>query len=597
MKSFLNKVPRYLFFTGKGGVGKTSMACVAALGLAEQGKQVLLISTDPASNLDEVLETSLSSEPVAIPAVPGLFALNINPIDAAAEYKERMVGPYRGVLPEAAVTQMEEQLSGACTVEIAGFNEFSKRLGDDATMQAYDHIVLDTAPTGHTLRLLNLPSAWNDFIASNQTGSSCLGPVAGLKEQKIMFEQVVAALKDPERTLLVMVSRAEAMSFQEACRASSELGELGLKNQHLIINGVFTPASDDPVAMTFAEKSSTAMAAMPKELKDMSSTVVPFRPAGVMGIKALQRVYQGDTDELTSDRIQQMHEQKDTVLRRAGQWPDFFKELEAAGKGVIMTMGKGGVGKTTMAAAIAAELATRGHEVILSTTDPAAHVAQTIGEDMPNLTIERIDPKEETDRYVANVLEKNRGILSGDDMALLEEEMRSPCIEEIAVFQAFAHTVAKGENKFVVLDTAPTGHTLLLLDATQSYHREVAKSVDELPEAVKTLLPRVRDPKFTKVLIVALAEATPTHEAAALQEDLQRAGIEPFGWIVNRCFAFSGTRDPALCAKGADELFYLNEILDRHAKKMVISPWVARELNGFENLRHLYASREEGNLV
>ncbi|MFN2357766.1 MAG: arsenical pump-driving ATPase [Desulfotignum sp.] len=589
MKSFLNKVPRYLFFTGKGGVGKTSMACVAALGLAELGKQVLLISTDPASNLDEVLETSLSSEPVPISAVPGLFALNINPIDAAAEYKERMVGPYRGVLPEAAVTQMEEQLSGACTVEIAGFNEFSKRLGDDTTMQTYDHVVLDTAPTGHTLRLLNLPSAWNDFIASNQTGSSCLGPVAGLKEQKIMFEQVVAALKDPDRTLLVMVSRAEAMTFQEARRASSELGELGLKNQHLIVNGVFTPASDDPVATAFAEKTATAMAAMPEELKSLPSTVVPFRPAGVMGIKALRSVYQGHTDALTPERIQQMHDQKDTVLRRAGQWPDFFKELAAAGKGVIMTMGKGGVGKTTMAAAIAAELATRGHEVILSTTDPAAHVAQTIGQDLSNLTVERIDPKEETERYVANVLEKNRSILSGDDMALLEEEMRSPCIEEIAVFQAFAHTVAKGENKFVVLDTAPTGHTLLLLDATQSYHREVAKSVDELPEAVKTLLPRVRDPNFTKVLIVALAEATPTHEAAALQEDLQRAGIAPFGWIVNRCFAFSGTRDPALCAKGVDELFYLNEILDRHAKKMVISPWVARELTGFENLRHLYA--------
>ncbi|MCK8603686.1 arsenical pump-driving ATPase [Desulfoferrobacter suflitae] len=594
MKSFLNKASRYLFFTGKGGVGKTSMACATALGLAQRGKRVLLISTDPASNLDEVLETLLSSSPTAVQNVPGLFALNIDPIDAAAEYRERMVGPYRGVLPDAAVTQMEEQLSGACTVEIAGFNEFSKLLGDDSAMRDYDQIVLDTAPTGHTLRLLNLPSAWNDFIASNQTGSSCLGPIAGLKEQKLMFEQVVAALKDPSRTLLVLVSRAEAMSFYEAHRASNELGELGLMNQHLIINGVFTPVSDDPIAAAFAEKSAMAIASMPEELKHLPTTRVPFRPAGVMGVAALQSVYQAQPDDPAPERVAHLQSEADAVLRRISGWPDFLGDLEEQGTGVIMTMGKGGVGKTTMAAAIAAELAQRGHAVVLSTTDPAAHVAQAIGKDLPNLTVERIDPKVETDRYVATVLEKNRSKLSADDMALLEEEMRSPCIEEIAVFQAFAHTVAKGEKGFVVLDTAPTGHTLLLLDATQSYHREVAKSVDELPEAVKTLLPRVRDPKFTKVLIVALPEATPTHEASALQEDLRRAGIEPYGWIVNRCFAFSGTGDPALCAKGVDELYYLNEILDRHAQRVVVSPWVPQELNGAENLRHLHTTVEEG---
>ncbi|KJS03591.1 MAG: arsenic ABC transporter ATPase [Desulfobulbaceae bacterium BRH_c16a] len=590
MKSFLSKASRYIFFTGKGGVGKTSMACATALGLAEQGKRILLISTDPASNLDEVLETPLSSSPTPVRNVPGLFALNIDPINAASEYRERVVGPYRGVLPDAAVAQMEEQLSGACTVEIAGFNEFSKLLGDDAAMRDYDHVVLDTAPTGHTLRLLNLPSAWNDFIASNQTGSSCLGPIAGLKEQKILFEQVVAALKDPVRTLLVLVSRAEAMSFQEAKRAGNELGELGLKNQHLIINGVFTPVSDDTVAAAFAQKSAMAMDYMPEELKHMPTTLVPFRPAGVMGVAALQSVYRSQKDDPTPEIADRLQSEVDTLSRRTTKWPAFLRELEEEGRGVIMTMGKGGVGKTTMAAAIAAELAQRGHAVVLSTTDPAAHVAQTIGKDLPNLTVERIDPKVATEHYVATVLEKNRKRLSADDMALLEEEMRSPCIEEIAVFQAFAHTVAKGAKGFVVLDTAPTGHTLLLLDATQSYHREVAKSVDELPDEVKTLLPRVRDPKFTKVLIVALPEATPTHEAAALQEDLHRAGIEPYGWIVNRCFAFSGTKDPALSAKGMDELTYLNEILERHARRAVVSPWVPQELNGAKNLQFLFTS-------
>ncbi len=587
MKAFLSSVPRYLFFTGKGGVGKTSMACATALGLAEHGKRVLLISTDPASNLDEVLETSLSSLPSPVTHVSGLFALNINPIVAAAEYRERMIGPYRGVLPEAAVTQMEEQLSGACTVEIAGFNEFSKLLGDDATMQEYDHIVLDTAPTGHTLRLLNLPSAWNDFMVSNQTGSSCLGPIAGLKEQKRQFEQVVTALKDPARTLLVLVSRAENMSFAEASRASRELGELGMKNQHVIINGVFSSPSTDRIARAFAEKTILAMDALPTELQNIPSTIVPFRAAGVMGIAALRSVYQEQPAQSDQQEAVCSLPDLDTVTSRISGWSELLASLERQGKGVIMTMGKGGVGKTTIAAAIAAELARRGHGVVLSTTDPAAHVAQTIGDEIPNLTVERIDPKLETTRYVEDVLTKNRDKLSPDDMALLEEEMRSPCIEEIAVFQAFAQTVAKGDNAFVVLDTAPTGHTLLLLDATQSYHREVAKAVDELPEAVKALLPRVRDPEFTKVLIVSLPEATPTHEASALQDDLRRAGIEPYGWVVNRSFAFSGTQDPVLCAKSRDELSYIDEILDRHAQRTVVSPWLPQELNGSENLKNL----------
>jgi arsenite/tail-anchored protein-transporting ATPase len=592
MQNFLVNAPRFLFFTGKGGVGKTSMACAAALGLAEHGDRVLLISTDPASNLDEVLETALTSTPTPVRGVPGFFALNINPIQAASEYRERVVGPYRGVLPDAAITQMEEQLSGACTVEIAGFNEFSKMIGNDAAMQEYDHIVLDTAPTGHTLRLLNLPSAWNDFIASNQTGSSCLGPIAGLKDQKILFDQVVSALKDPSKTLLVLVSRAESMTFLEADRAGRELRELGLGNQHLIINGLFTATSDDVIARSFAEKSRQALTAIPPGLAALPTTPVRFRAAGVMGLKSLRDAYHNAPDLIDFTASNQLHARKKEVLSGVSDWPKFLDSLEAGGRGVIMTMGKGGVGKTTMAAMIAAELASRGHSVVLSTTDPAAHIAETIGAEQANLKVEKIDPKVETSRYVESVLENNRSKLSVEDMALLVEEMQSPCIEEIAVFQAFARTVAQGDLQFVVLDTAPTGHTLLLLDATQSYHREVAKSVDDLPDEVKSLLPRIRDPQFTKVVIVTLPEATPTHEASALQEDLRRAGIEPHGWIVNRCFAVSDTQDPTLCAKGMDELTYIDEILERHARKTIVFPWVPEELNSPESFRQLHIPRK-----
>lgn len=587
MQNFIKKAPKFLFFTGKGGVGKTSMACTTAVGLAEEGKNILLISTDPASNLDEVLGTKLNSTPTEVNGVKGLYAMNINPIDAAGEYRERMVGPYRGILPDATIQQMEEQLSGACTVEIAGFSEFSKFIGDETTIKDYDHIVLDTAPTGHTLRLLNLPSAWNDFIESNKTGSSCLGPVSGLAEQKILFEKVIDALKNPEQTLLVLVSRAEKMSFTEANRASSELRELGLTNQHLIINGLFITNSEDTIACAFAEKSSAAIADMPEELEILPKTNVLFRPAGVMGIKSLKDVCCKNMDINTQIHKEDFNIKAKETFKKLEPWQDLLTELEKEGSGVIMTMGKGGVGKTTMAAMIATQLAQRGHSVLLSTTDPAAHLTQAITEDIQNLQIEKIDPKIETENYICSVIKKNSGKLSLEDMALLEEELRSPCIEEIAVFQAFAKTVAKGDKQFIVLDTAPTGHTLLLLDSTEAYHREVAKSADDLPNEVKELLPRIRDSKFTKILIVALPEATPTHEAKALQEDLKRANIETYGWIINRSFAASGTSDPVLLSKGLHELKYIEEITNNLSKRTVLSPWISEELVGADSLKKL----------
>ncbi len=593
MNALLDKTARFLFFTGKGGVGKTSMSCAVAVGLARRGKRVLLISTDPASNLHEVLETNLGSRPVAVNGVPGLEAMNINPMVAAEEYRERMVGPYRGVLPDEAVQQMEEQLSGACTVEIAGFNEFSKFIGDANAIGEYDHVVLDTAPTGHTLRLLNLPSAWNEFISTNETGSSCLGPVSGLAEQKVLYEQVVAALRNPEQTLLMLVARAESMSLAEAARASGELGELGLTNQHLILNGVFSSSGEDAIAQAFARKSRDALARLPAIFETVEKTHVPFRPHGVMGIAALEAVAKSEGDPAWLDAPDELHAALPNALENVQEWDALFESLEEQKRGVVMTMGKGGVGKTVMASAIAAELARRGHSVLLSTTDPAAHVAETIGAGLPNLKVERIDPKAETEAYCTAVIEKNRGRLSEDDMALLEEELRSPCIEEIAVFHAFAHTVAKGTGQFIVLDTAPTGHTLLLLDSTEAYHREVAKSADDLPDEVKELLPRIRDPEFTKVLIVALPEATPTHEAADLQRDLRRAGIAPYGWIINRSFAVSGTTDPLLCAKGLHETEFIKEIASGlAANRTVITPWIGEELAGAESLGLLTSARQ-----
>jgi len=589
MQNLLNIIPKFLFFTGKGGVGKTSMSCAISTALADKNQKVLLISTDPASNLNEVLSTSIQSTPTPINDVNNLWAMNINPVVAAGEYKEKMVAPYRGLLPDEAITQMEEQLSGACTVEIAGFNEFSKYIGDEDIIEKFDHIILDTAPTGHTLRLLSLPAAWNDFIADNQTGSSCLGPVSGLTEYKKIYDNVVRNLKDETKTLLIMVSRAEKLSLLEASKASLELQGQGMKNQHLIINGVFEQHnSQDEIANAFYEKSKNSLDNIPTSLAKLAKTQIGFYPNGVVGVQSLRSVVKQDIPKEFESAPKELEDSLVNAMDGITSWKDLLDDIEKDSSGVIMTMGKGGVGKTTLASMIASQLAARGHKVTLSTTDPAAHLEYIMDGNSQNLTVEKIDPKIETKRHVDEVIAKNEKILSKEDMDLLKEELSSPCIEEIAVFEAFAKTISKGQDGFIVLDTAPTGHTLLLLDSSQAYHKEVQKnSKGEMNDALTELLPRIKNPKFTKILITTLAEATPTHEAQALQEDLKRADITPYAWVINRSFAVSKTSNNLLCQKGLNEIKYIDEIKNDLSSKTVISSWVADELNSIKALEKL----------
>lgn len=573
MKNLIEKIPQFLFFTGKGGVGKTSMSCAISLALAKEGKKVLLISTDPASNLDEVLETKLKSIPTKINGVENLEAMNINPVVAAHEYKEKMVAPFRGVLPQSAIEQMEEQLSGACTVEIAGFNEFSKYVGDIDISENYDHIILDTAPTGHTLRLLKLPSAWNSFIEDNSTGSSCLGAVSGLSHNKKLYENVVENLKNADKTLLILVSRAEELSLIEASKASHELANQGIKNQHLIINGVFSANDEDKIAKSFEKKSKEALENLDEIISNLPKTTIGFYPNGAVGLEALNNIIDNITPKEYSDVKEQLQNSLKTILEDIYSWDSLIEDFENDKNGLIMTMGKGGVGKTTIASNIALELAKRGHKVVLSTTDPASHL-EYVSKTNENLTIEKIDPKIETQKHVDEVIALNEGKISNEDMALLKEELSTPCIEEIAVFKAFAKTVSKAKNSFVVLDTAPTGHTLLLLDASQAYHKEVLKNKnDALEEDLIELLPRIKDEKYTKILLVTLPEATPTHEAKDLQEDLKRAGIKPYAWVINRSFALTNSSNNLLCQKALNEIKYIKEIKESLSFKTLIKAW------------------------
>lgn len=575
---------RHAFFTGKGGVGKTSLSCATALALAETGRRVLIVSTDPASNLDEVLGTALGQTPRAVAGTRSLFALNIDPEAAARDYRERMVAPYRGILPAAAIQSMEEQFSGACTVEIAAFDEFSKLLGDPAATRDFDHVIFDTAPTGHTLRLLTLPSAWDGFIASSSGGASCLGPLAGLEKQKALYAATVARLANPAETTVILVSRPETAALREAERTRGELVALGLSNICLAINGLFQPAqAGDKIADAMAQRADTALAEMPAGLAVLPRTTTPFLPLGTVGLAALRGMGEGAGPVVAYDSNAAPVPSRELPPGLTG----LIDEIAATGRGVIMTMGKGGVGKTTLAAAIALRLVDLGQRVVLSTTDPAAHVGATIENDLPNLQIARIDPALEVRQYTEEVLAKAASQLDAAALALLEEDLRSPCTEEIAVFRAFARTVDAGQDGFVVLDTAPTGHTILLLDAAEAYHREVLRTQGDMPAAVRQLLPRLRDPAFTRTLIVTLPEATPVHEAERLQADLRRAGIEPYAWVINQSLLASGTADPLLCQRGTYERPYIARVANELSARCALVPWQAAVPVGRDGLATL----------
>lgn len=571
MPVLINDPTRILFFTGKGGVGKTSSACATAIILADKGNRVLLVSTDPASNLDEMLEVALSAKPTQILSVPRLSALNIDPEEAAHEYRERVVGPYRGILPVEAVHSMEEQLSGACTMEIAAFDEFSKLLGNKTATTDFDYVIFDTAPTGHTLRLLELPAAWTGFIETNVGGTSCLGPLSGLAAQKELYDASNRALRDPMTTTLVLVARPDHASLAEAERTREELSRLGVKNLRLIINGIFKTTDDkDATAKAMAARSDDSLNNIPSGLGTIPRIDVPLLPFGLIGIEALRK--------MGGSNMAPMPEEIQTGALFHGESLDaLVEEISRSGKGVIMTMGKGGVGKTTVAAKIATMLAERGLMVTLTTTDPAAHVEQAVRDCPPTLRITRIDPAEETRRYTEAVLKEAGLGLDAQGLELLKEDLRSPCTEEIAVFRAFSDTVAAGEDRFVVIDTAPTGHTLLLLDAAESYHREVLRKPSGSPESVKRLTPRLRDTTYTHILLVTIPEATPIHEAMQLEKDLARAQIKPLAWVVNQSLTPLSVSDPILRSRQAQEAIHLKELAD-HANRIVLMPWNAETL-------------------
>ncbi len=582
-------LPKFVFFTGKGGVGKTLLACATSLNLSGNGKKVLLVSTDPASNVGQVFEAVIGNKITKITQAPGLDAIEINPEEAAADYRERIVGPMRNILPEDALRSIEEQLSGACTTEIAAFDEFTALLTDNELVDRYDHVIFDTAPTGHTIRMLKLPGAWSGFLEEGKGDASCLGPLAGLEKQRDRYGAAVDRLSDAATTRLVLVARPRQSALAEVARTSIELADIGIKNQQLAINGMM-PANTggDPLAEALLKRDRDALDAMTPKVAALPRAEFTLRSENLVGIEALKR-FASDADDAP-----------DTAVETGATRADFpslgglIDDIETPGKGLIMFMGKGGVGKTTMAAAVACELARRGHEVLLTTTDPAAHITETLAGDLPGLTVSRIDPAVETARYRDHVMATKGKALDAQARAMLQEDLRSPCTEEIAVFQAFSKVIRESTRHFVVMDTAPTGHTLLLLDATGSYHKDILRHADSNQQArMVTPMMRIQDPGQTKILLVTLPETTPVLEAAHLQDDLMRAGITPWGWIVNASLAAATTTQPLLQQRAHRERGQINKVRDALSTRYAVVPMQAEEPVGVNKLLELCKKRQE----
>jgi len=561
------KLTKYLFFTGKGGVGKTSTACATAVALADEGKKVLLISTDPASNLQDVFETELDGKAKPIKGVDNLEVINLDPLEAAHNYKESVVAPFRGKLPDSVIESMEEQLSGSCTVEIAAFNEFSNFITNSKINTDYNHIIFDTAPTGHTLRMLQLPSAWTDFISESTHGASCLGQLSGLEAKKETYKKAVENLSDKSLTTLVLVTRPDKTPLNEVVRASKELSEIGIKNQILVINGILENYDDD-LSESIFNKQKLALENMPDMLTEFDTYTIALRSYNITGIESIRNLLKKD----------QINEQKVEVEGKPFNLDDVVSDLVKNNRKVIFTMGKGGVGKTTIASSVALKLSKLGKKVHLATTDPADHIKFMI-DSSSGISMSHIDEKEELKKYQDEILENARKTMSEDDVAYIEEDLRSPCTQEIAVFRAFAELVEKADDEIVVIDTAPTGHTLLLLDSTLSYHQEVQRTQGQIPESVKNLLPRLRGEE-TEVLIVSLAEATPFYEASRLEEDLTRAFIHTNWWIVNSSLYKANPGNKMLSAKANEEVKWINKILDHTSGKLAVIEWTKEDLCG-----------------
>jgi arsenite/tail-anchored protein-transporting ATPase len=593
-------VSLHTFFSGKGGVGKTTMAAATAVRMADSGKKTLIVSTDPASNLSDVFERPIGHKIVEI--VPNLFAMEIDPDRATEEYREHVIGPMRGIMPPDVMKVLEEQFRSACTVEIASFDRFTDFLGKTE----FDAVIFDTAPTGHTIRLLELPVDWSAHIEESAKGSgqTCIGPVSSIQDSKEKYDRAVAAMRDPERTEFILVCRPEATSVSETVRAHDELSALGIGNFRIVVNGIYPDGAGGPFAglgNRQREQVRALSASLPYPRQE-----VRLQAGEVKGVDSLRRF------------AEIVYEGRPEILQGRFFWEGIFdgfsepaalSQLLAARNGnrMVVLTGKGGVGKTVAACAVAARRAGDGHKTLLVTTDPAAHIGQVLSVEVttrvrpadgyPNLSVARIDQKASVEAYKEKILARARSSGHSEDMlAAVREELESPCTEEMAVFEEFSKMVEREDFAYVVFDTAPTGHTLRLLELPYDYARQVEMMVSirkddpaagEARKKLDALIRRLKDPDRCTFLLVIYPEYTPVFEAKRASEDLRDAGIDVQGVIANFVLEEKDCTTPFTTSRFHMQQHYLRVAADEFRLPMFKVPMLGGDLSGRDALERV----------
>ena len=609
---------RYIFFSGKGGVGKTTMACATAIHYALLGNKTLIVTTDPASNLADVFEQEIGHKitPINVGAIHELplHAMEIDPDEATREYKEGIIGPFREIMPDDVIASLEENLSGPCTTEMASFDRFINFMGTDE----YDIIVFDTAPTGHTIRLLELPVDWSKHIEESAQGSgqTCLGPVQSIQDSKDKYDKAASLLRDHERTDFIFVMRPEELSLYETVRASKELETIGITSGEIIINGILP---EDVCGIEFFRKKYGAQQKVIREAEleiSKRKRYMLLRDNEVKGIDALKDVarelFQGrEAGKRKSAKAGKRVSAQGKNLRsyeltsfRASALDDLF--LPKKGTRAVFFTGKGGVGKTTISCVTAVHVAKKGFKTLIVTTDPAAHIGEVFdvkindepSEISENLFAVMIDQEKAFIEYKDRVLEDARGKYSEDMIAAMEEELNSPCIEEMAAFDKFIRFIESSVYDVIIFDTAPTGHTLRLLDLPFDYAKQAEMMIDtkegsrakkETENRFRKIIELIRDPERSVFCLVLYPESTPMIESYRAMLDLRNAGIETQLVVANMILPEEVCVNDFFRNRRQMQMKYLLEIQDKFSLPVLQFPMMQDEVRGSEEL--IFATR------
>lgn len=611
----------FIFFSGKGGVGKTSMACAAAVRHADEGKRTLIVTTDPASNLADVFEQPIGHQITPIDGVPGLWAMEIDPDRATEEYVDRAMAPIRAAFPPPMVQVMEEQMSGPCTAEVAAFDRFTDFLDVPAQNgQAFDVVIFDTAPTGHTLRLLELPAEWSRSIdaAARGSGQTCIGPAAAIQDARAKYERTLALMRDPAQTTFIFVLQPETMAIKETQRATAELGKLGIHTHELIVNGIIpTEETANPLFTARAEMQAGYLQQIENELP-LPARRMPLLPDEIKGLGRLREVgqmlFDGTGGNITLPAAPPAASDAPVTASLKAILPRILPNGRSRS---VFFAGKGGVGKTVSSCVTAVWLARQGFRTLLLTTDPAAHLGDVLGipvgveaapvAGVPHLWAANVDPKSAAEAYKTRILDdaRQRG-RPPEAIKVMAEELNSPCTEEIAAFDQFIDYASQNDWDVIVFDTAPTGHTLRLLELPVDWSKQLDVKVfasvdsavadDVAKQRFGQVIDMMRDPEQSTFAFVMYPESTPIIEAYRAAQELRTVGVEPGLVVANFVIPPEQATTPFSRARRAMQEKYLAEIAERFGVPILTVPLLPREVEGLELLTEL-GERLYGNGV